>query len=37
MLIRIMALMMWPVRELADYVRLKRRMRALRRRDPFIY
>jgi hypothetical protein len=37
MLTRIMALLTWPVRELIDYVRMKRRIRALRRRDPFIY
>jgi hypothetical protein len=34
---RTVLILIWPVRQIVDYVRIKRRVRALRRRDPFIY
>jgi hypothetical protein len=37
MLKRTVSILIWPVLQIVDYVRIKRRVRALRRRDPFIY
>jgi hypothetical protein len=37
MLKRFLAMMLFPITELVDYVRFKLRVRAMKRKDPFIY
>ena len=37
MLRKVLFCLTWPVRELVDYVRFTRRVRAMKRKDPFIY
>ncbi len=37
MLKKILGAAVWPVQELVRYVQFKRRVRAMKRKDPFIY
>ena len=34
---RILDILLWPYRKITDYFAFRKRMKELRRRDPFIY